>query len=238
MSGVNGATAFTASTTNTKSTGFTFKAGAKASTLTGLAGADTLIGGAGGDTITGATGIDTLTGGAGADTFVYAANATGAVVSSLAAPDVITDFVSGTDKLQIAQTNVAFLGNYKTVATAQAAALADGRQNTSYFVTDDNQLYVVAGAGTVGVAVNTDTVVTLTGVTSLAASDLQIGAQGTGNAITITAPAPLSNTVNTGASKVTTVKDDTITQASSVAVGTGSASGSTIDGGVVPILII
>jgi len=230
MSGVMGATAFTASTTNTKSTGFTFKAGAKASTLTGLTGADTLVGGAGADTITGATGIDTLTGGAGADTFNFTANAAGAVVSSLAAPDVITDFVSGTDKLAISQSITAFLGNYTTLATAQAAAAADGRAGLAYFVTNDSQLYVISGTN--GVAATTDTVVTLTGVTSLAASDLQLGSQGTGSSISLAAATvPVVNTTSSNAtsSTKTTAKDDTITSSADTAlVGTGAA----IDGGL------
>jgi len=230
MSGVSGATAFTASTSNTKSTGFTFKAGAKASTLTGLTGADTLVGGAGADTITGATGIDTLTGGGGADTFVYAANASGAVVSSLAASDTITDFTTGTDKIQIAQTLTAFLGNYSTVSQAQAAAAADGRGNLAYFVTGEELLYVVAATN--GVAATTDTVIKLSGVTSVASADLQLGSQGTGSSIsTAAATVPVINTTSSNAtsSTKTTVKDDTITASASTAlVGTGAA----INGGL------
>jgi Ca2+-binding RTX toxin-like protein len=226
-SGVNGVVSRTATM---KSTGFKLTTGAGADTLTGGTGADTLIAGGGIDTITGGVGIDTLTGGAGADTFVYAANAAGAVVSSLAAPDVITDFTSGTDKLQIAQTVAGFIGNFATVASAQAAVAADGRSNLAYFVTGDQQLYVTAA--NTGIASATDTVVTLTGVTALTAADLQLGAQGTGNAVAITAPGVLSTTANAGATKVTTVKDDTISQASTVAVGTGVANASTINGGL------
>lgn len=226
-SGVNGVVTNSATTA---AAGFKLTTGSEDDTLTGGTGVDTLIAGAGDDTITGGVGIDTLTGGAGADTFIYAANAAGAVVSSLAAPDVITDFTSGTDKLQIAQTNAAFLGNFASVASAQAAVAADGRTDLSYFVTGDQQFYVTAA--NTGVASTTDTVITLTGVTALTAADVQLGSQGSGNAIAITAPGVLSNTANAGASKVTTVKDDTITQASSVAVGTGTAGGSSINGGV------
>ena len=129
-SGVGGVVTNSATT---KSTGFKLTTGAGADTLTGGTGADTLIAGAGIDSLTGGVGIDTLTGGAGADTFNYAANAAGAVVSSLAAPDVITDFTSGTDKLAISQTTTAFLGNFASVAQAQAAAAADGRGNLAYF---------------------------------------------------------------------------------------------------------
>jgi hypothetical protein len=141
---------------------------------------------------------------------------------------VITDFTSGTDKLQIAQAAVAFLGNFTSAASAQAAAAVDARANLAYFVSNDNQLYVSSQVG--GAAAITDTVVTLSGVTAVTAADILLGSQGAGSAISITAPAPLSTAVNTGASKVTTTKDDTISQASTVAVGTGVAGGSTING--------
>jgi len=175
-------------------------------------------------------GIDTLTGGAGADTFNYAANAAGAVVSSLAAQDVITDFTSGTDKLAISQTLTAFLGNYANVSQAQAAAAADARGNLAYFVTGENSLYVVAAPN--GVAVSTDTVITLTGVTALAAADLQLGSQGAGNSVSLAAatiPAVNTTSSNATSSKLTTALDDTITSAASTAlVGAGAA----IDGGL------
>ena len=101
------------------------------------------------------------------------------------------------------------------MASAQAAAAADARTNTSYFVTDDSQLYVVAGAGTPGVAVATDTVVTLTGVTALTAADLLLGAQGAGNTVVLAANPQVSTTAsNATSSTKTTAKDDTITAAS------------------------
>jgi Ca2+-binding RTX toxin-like protein len=226
----SGVTGVVTNSATTAAAGFKLTTGAGADTLTGGTGADTLNGGAGIDTLTGDVGIDTLTGGAGADTFVYAANATGAVVSSLAAPDVITDFTSGTDKLSITQTNVAFLGNFKTVASAQAAAAADGRTDTSYFVTDDSQLYVVAGAGTPGVAVATDTVVTLTGVTALTAADLLLGAQGAGNTVVLAADPQVSTTAsNATSSTKTTAKDDAITASEAAKLVGANAA---IDGGL------
>ena len=166
----------------------------------------------------------------GADTFVYAANAAGAVVSSLAAPDVITDFTSGTDKLQIAQTLTAFTGNFATVAQGQAAAAADGRGNLAYFVTSDETLYIVSS--TDGVAASTDTVVKLTGTASVAAADLQLGSQGAGNSVSLAAatiPAVSTTASNATSSKKTTALDDTITSAASTALtGTGAA----LDGGL------
>ncbi|MFD2447210.1 beta strand repeat-containing protein [Vogesella fluminis] len=68
-------------------------------TITGTAQGDTIDGQAGNDTITGGVGADTLTGGAGVDTFVYTAVGDSRGVSGV---DTITDFVTGTDKLQIA----------------------------------------------------------------------------------------------------------------------------------------
>jgi Ca2+-binding RTX toxin-like protein len=70
---------------------------ASANVLMGLGGNDTLNGGGGADTMIGGAGADTLTGGAGNDTFVF--NATGD--SSPAAPDVVTDFLHGTDKIDL-----------------------------------------------------------------------------------------------------------------------------------------
>ena len=64
-------------------------------TLNGNGGADTLNGGAGADTINGGAGADTLTGGADADTFVFGSGVQGD-------GDTITDFVSGTDKIDLA----------------------------------------------------------------------------------------------------------------------------------------
>ncbi len=218
-SGVNGAVTLTGLTTATA--GFSLVTGSAADALTGSTGADTLDGGAGNDTITGGVGIDSVTGGAGADIFVVTANAVNAVVSSLAAPDVINDFVSGTDKLQISQTVTAFLGNYATVSQAQAAAAANGRGNLAYYVTGENTLYVVAATN--GIAASTDTVISFKAgtVSALTAADLQLGAQGTGNAITLAAATiPVVNNTSSNAtgSVLTTALDDTITSAASTAL--------------------
>jgi Ca2+-binding RTX toxin-like protein len=65
--------------------------------LAGEAGADVLGGAAGNDTLTGGSGADRLAGGAGADAFVF---------NSLAGADTVSDFVSGTDRLRLAQAGV------------------------------------------------------------------------------------------------------------------------------------
>jgi hypothetical protein len=226
-SGVNG---IVTNSATTATAGFSLTAGAGADTISGGTGSDTLIGGAGNDNITGGVGKDTLTGGTGADTFVFATNSANAISSTLATPDTITDFVSGTDKLQITQTVTAFLGNYGSVSSAQAAAANDGRGNLAYFVTGENNLYVVTATN--GVAGTTDTVITLSGVTALTAADLQLGSQGTGNTLTTTAATvPVINTVSSNAvsATLTTGLDDTITSAASTAlVGTAAA----INGGL------
>jgi len=226
-SNVAGVVTFAASTTNTAAAGFSLKTGGGADALTGLTGADTLDGGAGNDTITGGVGQDRLTGGVGTDTFVFAANATGSVVSSQAAPDTITDFVSGTDKLSITNQTagpVAFLNNYTNYTQGAAAAAADGRAGLAFFVTSENTLYVQAVAGTQAVL---DTAIYMPGVTALSSSDFGFGAQGTGSTITLSAAnALVNNTTATNASGVTTALDDSIT-ASTAAI----AAGSTVDGG-------
>jgi len=241
-SGMTGAATFTNTGTGATTTSITgtsnndvIVGGSLAATLSGGAGADNITGGAGNDsisggdgvdTITGGLGRDTLTGGAGVDTFVFAANATGAVVSNQAAPDTITDFVSGTDKLQISQAISAFLGNFTTLSSAQAAVVADGRANLAFFVSGENTLYVTAA--NTGIPVATDTVIFFTSgtVTSLASGDFGLGAQGTGNTISLNAiNANVTNTLPTGATGTTTVLDDQISTTAAFLVG------SSIDGG-------
>jgi len=229
-SAVNGVVSNTASTATA---GFSLTTGSAADALSGGSGADTLIGGAGNDTLTGSSGADRLTGGTGADTFVFGQNLSNAVVSSSSAPDTVTDFVSGTDKLQItnnvsgtATAPTAFLNNFATITAGNTAAAADGRANLAFFVTGENNLYVQAQAGTTA---TTDTVINFTAgtVTGLTAGDLQLGTQGTGNAITLTAatvPAVSTTASNASSSVLATILDDTITSAASTAlVGTGAA---------------
>ncbi len=70
--------------------------------LRGDAGQDILIGGVGNDLLNGGVGADRLTGGAGRDTFVLEASRTGV--------DVITDFVTRTDIIQVNAND--FRGNF------------------------------------------------------------------------------------------------------------------------------
>ena len=80
--------------------------------LSGLGGNDTLIGGAGNDTLIGGTGVDKLTGGTGSDVFDF--NALNELGLSSGKRDIITDFTSGLDKIDlssIADANADIIGN-------------------------------------------------------------------------------------------------------------------------------
>lgn len=84
-----------------------------ANALNGVTGADTIAGGGGNDTINGGTGVDVMTGGTGDDLFVFdylATSESGAVSISR---DIITDFVSGHDRLDLSaiDANVRVTGN-------------------------------------------------------------------------------------------------------------------------------
>ena len=74
-------------------------------TLLGLAGNDIIDGGNGNDIIRGGSGNDNLTGGAGADTFWFD-TATSATTNR----DTITDYLTGTDKLQFSVSVLTALG--------------------------------------------------------------------------------------------------------------------------------
>lgn len=93
--------------------------------LDGGGGIDQLIGGDGDDTIIGGTGNDLLAGGTGADTFMYL-SAVESQSTPQIAPDVISDFQSGVDKIDISglqPTNVSITqdGIY-TLVSAQSAS--------------------------------------------------------------------------------------------------------------------
>ena len=66
--------------------------------LNGGDGNDILVGGLGDDRLIGGTGFDTHTGGGGADTFVFS---TSSVPSLMTPEEVITDFTTGVDKLDV-----------------------------------------------------------------------------------------------------------------------------------------
>ncbi|MDY7091289.1 MAG: calcium-binding protein, partial [Actinomycetota bacterium] len=76
----------------------TLAAGAGAISGTGNALDNTIIGNDSDNIITGGAGIDTLTGGLGSDTFVFAAGDSAAAASQR---DLITDYVAGTDRIDL-----------------------------------------------------------------------------------------------------------------------------------------
>jgi Ca2+-binding RTX toxin-like protein len=78
--------------------------GGGADTLLGRGGNDKLDGGAGDDTINGGAGADSLTGGTGSDTFVFIW-ADESVVTNGAIQDVIQDFETGLDKIDLHNLN-------------------------------------------------------------------------------------------------------------------------------------
>ena len=98
-----------------------------ANQLLGLGGHDMISGLAGKDTIVGGAGGDTISGGAGADLFIY----TSRKDSKLTAPDVITDFHHGKDKLDLGALSTSKLGfvgegDYTAVGQVRLSAYSDG----------------------------------------------------------------------------------------------------------------
>jgi RTX calcium-binding nonapeptide repeat (4 copies) len=105
----------------------TITAGAGADVLVGGLGADSIMGEIGNDTITGGVGNDTLSGGEGADTFRFD--------NALNGVDTITDFVVGTDKLNVTTNTV-------LAAATEVAPYTGAANNTQVTVTDNNVFYV------------------------------------------------------------------------------------------------
>ena len=119
-------------------------------TLTGNAGNDALLGGLGADTIDGGVGTDTITGGAGNDTLTGGLGIDSFVFEGLSnGTDTITDFVSGTDTLDVSTNTLitAPAGGNEVVITAAALAqaLVDDR---AYFISANGAAANLTTAGT------------------------------------------------------------------------------------------
>ncbi|GGY37998.1 beta strand repeat-containing protein [Pseudoduganella albidiflava] len=95
----------------------TLTGNAAANAIEGGAGDDSLAGGAGNDTLGGGTGRDVLSGGAGADAFVF--NDGGSL-------DTVTDFVTRSDKLRIAQGGIRIGDGDRSVEGAVVSAAPGG----------------------------------------------------------------------------------------------------------------
>ena len=169
--------------TGSNTQGDNIVAGAGNDTVDGGGGADTVSGGDGNDSITGGAGTDNLTGGAGNDTFVFT-TLTDARAST--GPDRITDFVAGSDKIDVATAPATVLQGAAytavgtgTLATDIASALTAGggtlAANGAALVTITGTgagTYLVLNDGTAGYADANDAVVNITGLTgTLAATD-------------------------------------------------------------------
>lgn len=127
--------------------------GAGKDTLLGEDGTDKLLGGADGDLLRGGLGSDTQTGGSGADTFLFI---TAGEAGKGADRDKITDFLSGTDKLDLAgimagQTFIGGQGFHKLageIRYVQATGILSGDLNGD--AKADWQLELGAGTLLVG----------------------------------------------------------------------------------------
>jgi Ca2+-binding RTX toxin-like protein len=139
--------------------------------LNGGMGLDTIDGGAGNDTITGGLGGDSLTGGADADTFAFNTPITDGI-------DTITDFLSGTDTIQV---SAAGYGGGLVANGAVTLVIADSLGSASsgaggYFILDNSG----AGLGTLywdsngGSGADAVAITVLTGISSLQTSDFHV----------------------------------------------------------------
>ena len=97
--------------------------GADDDTLDGGKGRDTLLGGSGNDTLIGGQSRDEMTGGLGADVFVMVSTGDSGTTSVLR--DLITDFASGADKVDLAQIDAnALLGGNQAFSFIGSAAFS------------------------------------------------------------------------------------------------------------------
>ncbi len=122
--------------------------------LNGGSGNDTLVGGAGNDTLIGGLGKDVMTGSAGKNVFVFVSAKDSSV--DKAGRDVITDFKSGQDKIDLSALSKSTVG--VTVSSGsqqeiQKVVISDAGNydakdgNVSFQVTDGNYTYNIANFG-------------------------------------------------------------------------------------------
>jgi Ca2+-binding RTX toxin-like protein len=130
--------------------------------ITGSNNNDTLTGGAGADTLQGGIGVDSMTGGTNADVFTY----TAATESGIGAGnrDIITDFVAGTDDINLA----AFAGTFTFRAAGNGIAdFTGGVMQVAWQQTGGNTIVFVDSDGNNA----TDFEIQLTGTLTLTSSD-------------------------------------------------------------------
>ena len=147
-----------------------------AATILGTAAADTLVGDTGADTITGRAGADTLTGGSKSDKFVFDTGDTGITEATA---DTITDFSTGTDKIDVSApgtyveadgTTTADLAAFITAANASLTTNSDDIYAQYNFAGGGNTLVVIDEnkSGTVDTG---DTLIILTGLSTAGGLD-------------------------------------------------------------------
>jgi len=182
---------------------FAITGGSGADALTGGSGADTISGGTGVDTITGGLGADSLTGGSdSADTFVFAVPTTLSSAyttsqSNATNTDTITDFVSGTDKLQIDLNYSQFSSPLTVNAVVQTARAGtsliqdnfSGARGEAAYDTTGSALYINYNAD--NLLTSTDWKINInpasTATATIASADINFVISGGSGADTITA---------------------------------------------------
>ncbi len=149
-----------------------FTGGSGNDTIVGDLLANALKGGAGNDSITGGLGADVLSGGLGADRFIYTnINETGVTAATR---DVITDFLSGTDRLDFSaiDANTGTGGNqaFTSLVQTTAAFTAAAQLHFHYEGVGANEVTVLQGNVNNNIAVDFEVV--LLGHVTFAATDV------------------------------------------------------------------
>jgi Ca2+-binding RTX toxin-like protein len=138
--------------------------------LDGGAGVDSMDGGAGNDTLSGKAGIDRLTGGAGNDNFVFD-------TLGSANRDIVQDFASGVDKLQMenaVMTQIGATGNFAAGDArfwASTTGTAHDANDRILYNTSNGDLYYDADGNGAGAA---QALGNISGHPALAATDIAV----------------------------------------------------------------
>jgi len=217
----------------TTTTRFSITGGAGADVLAGSGANDTISGGGGADSITGGAGVDSLTGGAGNDAFVFVTTD-----STNAATDVISDFTSGSDRIQITAATVASGAtvdySYKGAAATNADAIVLLSSRVGQYYLNSTSGTLILDTDGNGLAQSSDFAVTLSSLTTLGALDVQVTITDAAGAESITTGSgnDTINMTNTTANTADSVNagagDDTI---NTVRASLNDTTSDTINGG-------